>query len=186
MHTLTKTRVLNENDIEEVSRFYAQAGRNVAYYQEMFDTIDCSEEIYKNFKPDVAASIRTGYCWGVYEHGVLVGCILAVDWKLYAEQHPTLLDHMFIPEKQTTKDIKKFISDITGPVVFVYAVIIEDSRRCQGHATALIKRLTKALNKQCTIVSDCIYDNANSMWLNNGYKIDQISDVLKLAVIESE
>ena len=47
------TRMLKETDIEDTSRFYADSAKYVPYFQNMFGVHDCTEELYKNFRPDI-------------------------------------------------------------------------------------------------------------------------------------
>ena len=177
-------RKLTEQDIEATTRFYAESGKYVDYFQKMFGKTDCTEDIYTNFKPDVAASIRTGMCLGLFKHGVMIGCVLSVDWHLYKQDHPTLFDHMFYPQLETTKQMNEYIKDLNKGVYFIYAVLVEESNRCQGIGSQLIQKYTKQIDRNAAVVSDCVYEYAGSMWLKNGYKIAELSPELKLAVKE--
>ena len=67
------TRMLKETDIEDTSRFYADSAKYVPYFQKMFGVTDCTEELYKNFRPDITAAIRSGGCMGMFEDGVMIG-----------------------------------------------------------------------------------------------------------------
>ncbi|MCM1218456.1 MAG: GNAT family N-acetyltransferase [Lachnospiraceae bacterium] len=184
LNLFQKVRLLEEKDIESTARFYADNGKYVEYFQKMFSTQDCTEAIYTNFKPDVAASIRTGLCLGIFDHDIMIGCILAVDWNLYKQEHPTLFDHMFLPELQTTKDIDSTVARLSGPTYFVYAVLVNEKRRCQGIGTVLVKKFTKTVGDKANIVSDCVYENASPIWLKNGFAVRDISADLNLAVKE--
>lgn len=179
------TRKLTEKDIEETTRFYAESAKYVDYFQKMFGKQDCTEDIYTNFKPDVAASIRTGLCLGVFEHGNMVACLLSIDWHLYKQEHPTLFDHMFLPELDTTKQIEEKVKSLSGPCFFIYAVLVSETARCQGKGSALIKKYNKMISSNVNVASDCIYEYAGSMWLKNGYKIVEVTDILSLAIKEA-
>lgn len=178
------TRMLKETDIEDTSRFYADSAKYVPYFQKMFGVTDCTEELYKNFRPDITAAIRSGGCMGMFEDGVMIAAVLAVDWYKYQQEYPTLFAHMFLPELETTEQMVKYCANLGGPVMFVFATLVRDNKRAQGNMTKLLKKFAKQFGSQANIVSDCVYDYASTTWLKNGFKVEQLSDELQLAVKE--
>lgn len=178
------TRMLKETDIEDTSRFYADSAKYVPYFQNMFGVHDCTEELYKNFRPDITAAIRSGGCLGMFEDSVMIAAVLAVDWYKYQQEYPTLFAHMFLPELETTKLMVEYCSELSGPVMFVFATLVRDNKRAQGNMTKLLKKFAKQFGSQANIVSDCIYDYASATWLKNGFKVEHLSNDLKLAVKE--
>lgn len=176
---------LSEWEIEEATRFYAEACKNVPYFQEMFGKEDVSQEIYVNFKPDVAAAVRQGSCFGLYHKGVLRSILLSIDWYGYKYDHPVLFEHMFNSELESTKAIDAFINNGEG-TIFIFVIATTPSCQKQGYATKLLKKFNSMLKEGVQVVSDCTGEGFDSLWEHNGYKIVDVEnhDTLKLAVKE--
>lgn len=174
-------KVLKERHIEDTARLYSNAAAHVEYYTKMYGKNSCSADIYVNFKQDVAESIRKGLCVGFFDEGDLTGALLAIDWYEYEDRNRAALDHMFLPELKTTQDIKTVMHRTRNKSYFIYAVLVEKGLRGRGIATHMLQTFMKKVGKS-TIVTDCVYENANAMWENNGFTIETVSEELKLAI----
>ena len=173
-----------EWEIEEVTRFYAESCKNIPYFQKMFNTVDCTEQIYTSFKPDVTAAIRQGGCFGLYAGGILRAILLSVDWYKYKYDYTILFEHMFPKEEKSTEAIDKFINDGDG-TIFIFAVATQSKFQAKGYATKLIKKFNSIVKKGNRVVSDCTDPSFNTMWLKNGYQLIEVdTDGEKLILAE--
>ena len=174
---------LSEWEIEETTRFYAESCKNVEYFQKLFNTVDCAESIYTNFKADVAAAIRQGRCFGLYSRGILRAILLSVDWYSYKYDHPVLFEHMFNSELASTKAIDAYINNGEG-TLFIFAIATEPNFQNRGYATKLLKKFNSMLKDGTQVVSDCTGEGYKSIWLKNGYRLESIKgdEIFNLAV----
>lgn len=169
MFTLKKRiRKLNETDISDAMELYAETCRYDEYFQKLFGKKDCKENIRKDFLTDVASAIELGLCLGLYEKDKLIGCLFSIDWWKYYENEHNLFEHMFNMSLDTTQDLIGYMGQFSN-ANFIFAIGIADGKRCQGNATALIQYYCKAVGKDTTLVTDCLYPLADSMWLSNSF-----------------
>ena len=164
---ITKVRKLTVDDIDETVALYARTCRYNEYFRNKFGVQDCEQNIIKEFAPDVTAAIKTGLCLGIFEKGTMIGCMLSVDWFRYYEEEHALFKHMF------EMDLEK--------LYFIFAIGVADGKRCQGCASKLLKHYLKLLPKNTAVMTDCLYENAMSLWLKQGFIVTD-TDGLKLAV----
>lgn len=176
MSFFNQIKVLTEEDIDVVTYLYADSCKYVNYFQRMFGVTDCTKHIYKDFKPDVTAAIRQGYCLGIYNKGTLIGFILSIDWFHYKEEHPVLFNHMFDPENPVTAILERYAEQFSSDVQFIFAIGVTDGFRCQGYGRNLLRNFVKRVGRKSVIFSDCVYPNAQSLWLKEGFHIVDLSE----------
>ena len=177
---ITKVRRLTEKDIDETISLYARTCRYNEYFRNMFGVDDCEECIKREFAPDVVAAIRTSICLGIFEKGVMIGCLLSVDWFKYFEEEHALFKHMFQMDLETTQCIIDRASQFSE-LNFIFAIGVADGKRCQGCATKLLRHYLKLVPKRTAIMTDCLYEYAMSLWLSAGFIITR-DNTLSLAV----
>lgn len=176
----TKVRKLQEKDIDEAIALYARTCRYTEYFKKKFGVSDCEQKIIEEFTPDVTAAIRTGLCLGIFEKGIMIGCLFSIDWYRYFEEEHALFKHMFEMDLQTTDTIINAACKFPK-CYFIFALGIADGKRCQGCATKMLKHYVKLVPKDVTILTDCLYENAMSLWLHEGFIIAE-NELMKLAI----
>ena len=177
---ITKVRKLTVDDIDETVALYARTCRYNEYFRNKFGVQDCEQNIIKEFAPDVTAAIKTGLCLGIFEKGTMIGCMLSVDWFRYYEEEHALFKHMFEMDLATTSTIIAKAMEFEK-LYFIFAIGVADGKRCQGCASKLLKHYLKLLPKNTAVMTDCLYENAMSLWLKYGFIVTD-TDGLKLAV----
>ena len=176
MALFNQIKVLTDDDIEDVTKLYADSCKYVEYFQKMFGKKDCSLDIYREFLPDVTAAIRQGYCCGIYKKGILTGILLSINWFDYKNEHPVLFNHMFNCDNPTTKILENYANQFNNNVYFIFAIGVVDGCRCQGLGRQLLRNYVKRVNRKATIFSDCLYANAQSLWLKEGFHIVDLTE----------
>lgn len=177
---ITKIRKLTVDDIDETIALFAKTCRYDEYFRSMFGVKDCEQNIIKEFTPDVTAALKTGLCLGIFEKSVMIGCILSVDWFRYYEEEHALFKHMFKMDLDSTSNIINKAMEFKK-LYFIFAVGVADGKRCQGCATKMLKHYLKLVPKDTAVMTDCLYDNAMSLWLKQSFIVTETGD-LQLAV----
>ena len=176
MSLMSQIKVLTDEDVDAITYLYANSCKYVDYFQRMFGVTDCTQCIYKDFRPDVAAAVRQGRCLGIYNKGVLIGIILAIDWFAYKEDHPVLYNHMFNKDNPITDILERYANQFSDNVTFIFAIGITDGNRCQGFGRKLLRNFIKRFGRKGVIFSDCLYESAQSLWLKEGFHIVDLTE----------
>ena len=175
-----KIRKLKESDALDAIQLYARSCRYLEYFQNYFGEKDCENSIIASFSPDVIAAIRTGVCVGCYNGKELIGIIFSIDWTKYVEENMTLLDHMFNLDLDSTDELLSYMEQYPQ-AHFIFAIGTKDGYRCQGIAKAMLKHYLVLVSKKSAVVTDCIYEYAQSLWWSNSF-VNVELDGMSLAV----
>lgn len=174
---MVRVQRLTFQDVEEVLDMYAHFFRFDEYYQKLFGSTDCAEDIKEHFRADVENGVLSGYAFGIYQRGNLKGFVLACNINDWMHNHVVAYNHLFRfngkDSEAWVEDVKQAMRLTNSNLCYIYAACSSDNvilSKLIGHLVSSygdrLVIFTDILTKQ--VVSACQRYNFEEMKTEGG------------------
>lgn len=149
---------LRPENLDEVTALYEDCFLDNEYFLEQFKGQDLKQIMDTSFKDMFAYCIQSGYSYGVFENGKLVGISLCFDFYELKQKDQRQFNNVFTSDYDCTDypyqhEFHDKVAALEKPILYIMAIAVDKSMRGKGIARVLVNNIILAY-PHYTIMSD--------------------------------
>lgn len=165
---------LTTADFNSVMPLFAHNCRYFEYYQNIFNEVNCEQNIIESFSEDIKLVLEYGECFGLYSEDKLKSVLFTFKPDLVMEHKPELMRSLF--GNEICISMLKVFAENKG-CSYILGVVTDETSRCHGFASRLLSTVTKNLAHNGAVITDAVYINALNLWSSAGYYLLHAIDI---------
>lgn len=175
---------LDSSHEEESLRLYADSLKYDDYFQKAFGSVDTAQQLYTTYRQAVEYMLKQGNCYGAFVNGVMVGCILTVDYDILRNAGDEIMQMFYTEGDPYMTALREYNDSTYGSTQNIISIAIVQSYRNKGIATKLLKKYCKSIPSGTTVITDCYRADRPHLFTNCGFfEVDlQGEDIFPIAV----
>lgn len=154
---------------EETLILYSDSLKYHDYFQESFGELSVDSNLYTSYRQAIEYMLKQGHCYGAFVRGIMVGCILSVDYDLLRNENAEVFEMFFKTGEPYYEAVTEYTESILNDTYFIVAVAITPNYRNKGIASRLLRKFCKDRVSGETIITDCYEKTRPHLFSKQGF-----------------